>query len=331
MVIPMPNKKKSGIETVDMGKPEKPKKPKSTKIKEERITKPRKRKQQDASLPRSKGADTKVRTPKQKKPPAPKKYKPSASQREQMSKLRKRAYNKEYRLRKKYGLSAPRPQGTRSWWTKEEFDRQMRALEYYTKRGNYKAVKIGPKGSEFYVLTNDIERIERLQDEANKQRAEFYKGVAGQTVISGGQEIGQTVEERMKMLDPNYLRRMYSTILNPQTFEKEGFTSMEQLQKYIDRLEKQANPEYWENKREQFYQNFVSALYNLQSYSGVSAEPLIQILDQMSIDQFVELYYRASEDLAMVFVNSPPEALARFENIAAIFQRVRQDMEAVMR
>lgn len=272
------------------------------------------------------------RTPKAPKvknsaPPIPK-FTPPKAERAEMSKLRKRVRDKQYRLKKRYGIEAPKPTGTRSWQTEGEFQQQMAELRTYLDPNTAKPVKMGSGEGTFYITREQYERAQELLDQYQRERYDFFREAGVSKVLAGGKEQVETVYEHAEKRGTAY-NNIYYTLLNPQTFEPDTFTSAEQFQKWLNRLEYQTNPEYWEAKQQTMYDNFIGAIETISQRSGVDASDLMEAIRRLSVPEFVTLYYRAADDLAQIFYNTP-DKLDDLNHIKRIFNTVQSDVNIVL-
>ena len=95
--------------------------------------------------------------------------------------------------------------------------------------------------------------------------------------------------------------------MNPQNINLETYENEEQLQRKIERLEKQTSEEYWDYRNEIFKQNFIESLTVVSDSTKTDISDIIQAVKDMSGAEFLEQYYR-NDDFSMVFAWSNPEA-----------------------
>ena len=294
------------------GRPKKPKTPKIQRVKGTEA-KPRAKKARIPAPPRPASVNV----------PKPKKYKPKKQTQEKISKLKRQAYNKEYKLYKRYGIKAPRPETTRTYKSRDDLKRQMRSLERYLRDTSTAPVKIG--GNEgFYITSREYANAQELMNQVNKMRMENYGGIFGGRILAGGKLQTETVEQQAAKFGDRW-NNIYSSLLNQQTFESDTIQTREQFERILERLQKQSDPEYYQKKNEQMYNNFIEALTNISDRSGIDASALIEKIRGLNLHDFIELYYRAADDLTAVFFNSPTR-LDDLRFVQSLFTDIAEDI-----
>lgn len=210
-----------------------------------------------------------------------------------------KAERKQARIKKLYNRTIVRPLEN-EYKTKASY---RAALKKYTAPKTNRFKNVG----QFYALESDVKYLQNLAKKYNKQRKEFFSRIKNKPIISGGKEREQTVEEYAKMLANGPGTKFYQ-FMNPQNINLETYENEEQLQRKIERLEKQTSEEYWEYRNEIFKQNFIESLTVVSDTTKTDISDIIQAVKDMSGAEFLEQYYR-NDDFSMVFAWSNPEAL----------------------
>ena len=253
---------------------------------------------------------------------------PPETQKE-LTKLRRRAYDKQRRIFKKYGVANTRPQHARTFESAEDLSRFMRQLEQYTTRGYTPIERIGTEKNGFYISSGEFQEIEQLMSAAKERRAQYYREVGLKPIVVSGRPQDMSVYEYAKM-ERQTPGMTYYDLIYPLQFEPENIRTPEQLERVVARLRRQSSQEYWDRRTATMYDNFIQAIRNVSERTGVDGTDLIQDVLSLTPEQFLEMFYRSKADFESIFYNSPPDV--RFgEDAQRAFMSVRQDIEYLKR
>ena len=142
-----------------------------------------------------------------------------------------------------------------------------------------------------------------LKGTINKEKNSFHELKISQLY----QEVKNENKQLKKMLANGPGTKFYQ-FMNPQNINLETYENEEQLQRKIERLEKQTSEDYWDYRNEIFKQNFIESLTVVSDSTKTDISDIIQAVKDMSGAEFLDQYYR-NDDFSMVFAWSNPEAL----------------------
>lgn len=245
-------------------------------------------------------------------------YKPSKTESLALQKLKKEAY----RIEKKIGGVIPRPHMPAKYKSKTEYERAYSKLsEYITGKAS---IQIGKPGKEFSISVKDVLEDKKKIARYEKRRKNFYGKVLDKEAVYGGKGLGVPVRAQAAMLYNKGKGTIFETLLNPQSIEYKTFASEAQYKGVIERIEKQSQKEYWEEKTQRFKDNFLIALRKIVPTTEIYTQ-LEAIIEAMNLKQFMEMYYRSWETLAAIFANSPEE----IEALGGIFNIVNNAIQTI--
>lgn len=107
------------------------------------------------------------------------------------------------------------------------------------------------------------------------------------------QKINRERKKELKELNPSTERGTMGTVreqsLKPKLMPNIKTVSASNWEKFVESVEKQADKEYLETKRQRFYDNYKKSLRTIY---GEDAKELEDLLDKLDVDELVMLYYQ---------------------------------------
>lgn len=226
----------------------------------------------------------------------------SKAKQQQIQKLEKSARAKSRRISKKYNYNLPVPTKSDISTTKE-LNAYVKKLKEYTNRNYMKFVNIG----QIYAPQEKVKELLKANEEYVRKREEFYSKIKDKPFVTASGETETTIDKYAKTAAVT-TKNKYFQFLNPQTIDLDTYTDISQIEKKLERLQRQSTDEYWEEKTDRFKENFKNSLTIIQENTGLYTMDIFEEIDDMTSEEFLNMYYRTDE-LTSVFNWTDPESL----------------------
>lgn len=209
--------------------------------------------------------------------------------------MAKNAKAKIRRTLKNYGIDLTGdvfiPESIESFGTREGFNKWKESVSSFTNPANlhYQFVK-----NEQGVAISKAEknRMEREAKRIQRRTEEFYDKFKDRPFIAGGKETGMTVQDMMGLT-----KEGTGGVRQLDDFEFDEVKTQEDLERIRRRIEKRADPEYFDKTMKTLKDNFIRSVEG--SFNSL-ADELIEELRKLPPNEFYELFMTYGEiDFAM--------------------------------
>lgn len=223
--------------------------------------------------------------------------------------MAKNSRAKVSRTRKNYGIDLSSeieiPESIESFSTRDQFNEWKEKMRSFTNRNNlhYQFIK-----NEHGVVISKAEynKIERETRRAQRIHEEMVRKYQNRPFISGGKETGMTVAERQEMLAVN----RQGGFRKDDDFIFEEVKSPEDLKRIKSRVERHANPDYYEKSMETLKDNFIKSVEG--SFNSLGDE-LVSELRDIPADYFYEMFLTYDE-ISFKFFDSDGQKVTATEH-----------------
>lgn len=230
-----------------------------------------------------------------------------ASDKQRLQQVNKRIYNKEYRLSREFGVSAPiQRKSINDFNTRQEYNNYMKRAESFLNRSNYRYVK-----NQYGVVVprSEYNRLRNTYNEINRANQKRMNQITRRQFTSRGEVQPQSMSERINLMGDE----RYSS-LRQLNFDFNRYRSEGDLRRDLERITSRRDNVSKRDK--QLKANYIQGLRNV---FGKSAKNIIRSVKNMSPTQFTNLFY--TEDIVdFNFFYSYEEKQMKLELLNGIFE-----------
>ena len=153
--------------------------------------------------------------------------------------------------------------------SRKQLNDYLQEARTYTRSYGYKYKK---NKYDVVASLSEIAEAKRLAQAVTRERAKRFKKIAPEEFTSRGKGIGSSIMQRKLMGDDRY------SIYDPVNFNFSSLRNREQLERRIERFEKQLSPDYIEYKDKQLKDNIINAMRENWGNKGKKAIDYIKSL-----------------------------------------------------
>lgn len=171
--------------------------------------------------------------------------------------------------------------------TRQEFNAWKEEIRSFTNRGNLDFQYVKNK-YDVVLSKREVMQLKQKTKDAQKVYDENMPDVAKLELKQGGKSRGTVGQRMLQMKNGNDLGE------RPREFDVENYRSLVDVKRDLTRLDRKANPSYYEGRMETMRQNFLSKLaYTFNS----DADDLIRELQSMPLTHFYGLFKQNEADV----------------------------------
>ena len=166
--------------------------------------------------------------------------------------------------------------------TRKDFNAFKQTVEEVTSR-SFKPLQIqdNARGIKYprIMLNIGLKHAEKAKTEAQRQ----IDKIKDLPIIIDGEERGTVADREIARTDSDAFG-----IYTPSDFDIDNFTTPQAVEKRIEKDKERSDPEYFDKRKEQMQDNFMSIFF---ARDDEVAEEVFKLLEEMTPDEFYEFYW----------------------------------------
>lgn len=210
-----------------------------------------------------------------------KEFKLSAKQQSEVRRLNKSISNKKSRIKKEFGVELQiKTKPIKEFGSRKEYNEFVKQSKKFIDRRNFRYVK-NPHG--VVLRREEYEQIKKDVEKINRRNKRKLNKIDKKTFTSRGKKTDTRVIDRRLMLDPRY------DYLRDMDFKKRWQTlqTAQDVENYAEKAANRARDEYELETQNLFKNNYIKSLQNV---FGSNANAIIEKVNEMSAEEFEQLY-----------------------------------------